>query len=288
MHYFFGKNQRRTAFVIVGCIFLLTAGIVGAADGSASVKGERKMAIIETNYGSITVELFADAAPNTVENFLALAEGRKEYTDPKTGENTTGNFYNGLVFHRVIDGFMIQGGCPKGNGTGDPGYRFDDEMDADALGLDKIKAFDANGMPHQWLMLQSQDDFNRQIVAPLLRKMGIDSQEELDQRMEEVQEHIASMTLKEAYENMGYHYTSGLDSHPPVKGSLAMANSGPDTNGSQFFINLTDTPWLTGKHTVFGQVVSGMDVVEKIGSVSTDGSNRPLEPVVIKSIRGLE
>lgn len=158
------------------------------------------MAIIETNYGSITVELFADAAPNTVENFLALAEGRKEYTDPKTGENTTGNFYDGLVFHRVIDGFMIQGGCPKGNGTGDPGYRFDDEMDADALGLDKIKAFDANGMPHQWLMLQSQDDFNRQIVAPLLREMGIDSQEELDQRMEEVQEHIASMTLKEAYE----------------------------------------------------------------------------------------
>lgn len=243
------------------------------------------MAEIKTNYGTIVVELFEDGAPETVQNFMDLAEGRKSYIDPATGKETTGNFYDGLTFHRVIEGFMIQGGCPLGTGTGGPGYTFKDEIDAAALGLDEMGAFDENGAPHQWLMLRSQDDFNRQIVSPLLQNMGITSQEELDKRMEEVQQAINSMSLKDAYEQMGYSYTQGLESKKPLKGYLAMANSGPDTNGSQFFINLADTPWLTGKHTVFGRVVEGMDVVEKIGSVDTDGSNKPIEPVRIESIR---
>lgn len=243
------------------------------------------MAVIETNYGSIEVELFSDAAPETVKNFLDLAEGRKAYTDPASGQEKTGHFYDGLVFHRVIDGFMIQGGCPKGDGTGDPGFRFADEMDAEALGLDQIQAFDANGQPHQWLMLRSQDDFNNQIVAPLLQKMGIGSQEELQERIEEVQKTIDAMSLKEAYENMGYNYREGLESRKPEKGVLAMANSGPNTNGSQFFITLADTPWLTGKHTVFGRVVAGMELVEQIGKVETGAGNQPVEPVRIESIR---
>ncbi len=267
----------------------VTAGIllfaVSAGIGAIEKEGERVLATIKTNYGTIEVELFKDAAPETVENFLGLAEGRKEYTDPKTGEKKKGNFYDGLVFHRVIEGFMIQGGCPKGDGTGDPGYKFADEMDAEALGLDTMRAFGSDGAPHQWLMLRSQDDFNQRIVSPMLRSLGIDSQEELDSRMDEVRKKIDEMSIKEAYENMGYSYKEGLASVPPQKGYLAMANSGPDTNGSQFFINLADTPWLTGKHTVFGKVVSGMDVVEKIGALPVDSASRPEKPVIIESVR---
>jgi cyclophilin family peptidyl-prolyl cis-trans isomerase len=269
----------------ITCLAVLVSCNAGAQAGSGSQKGEGTMALIKTNHGTIEVELFNDAAPETVENFLGLAEGRKPYTDPKTGEETTGNFYDGLTFHRVIGNFMIQGGCPRGDGSGDPGFRFPDEMDAKALGLDTMRAFGEDGAPHQYLMLRSQDDFNQRIVAPMLKKMGISSQEELDKKMEEVQKAIDNMSLQEAYENMGYSYTEGLESKAPLKGYLAMANSGPDTNGSQFFINLADTPWLTGKHTVFGKVVSGMDIVEKIGALKTDGSDRPVEPVIIESIR---
>jgi len=145
-------------------------------------------ATIETSMGTIELELFADDAPDTVANFVKLA-----------GDG----FYDGLIFHRVIPDFMIQGGCPQGTGTGGPGYTFDDE-------------------------------FNE---------------------------------------------------HPIVRGTLAMANAGPNTNGSQFFIVTADaTPWLDGKHTAFGQVTGGQDVVEAIQSVERDGRDRPVEQVTMEKV----
>ena len=141
-------------------------------------------AVIETSLGTIRIELFPDKAPKTVANFAGLAEGTKEFTDIKTGKKIKKKFYDGLIFHRVIPEFMIQGGCPAGEGTGGPGYKFEDEIDPE-LKFDK-------------------------------------------------------------------------------SGRLAMANSGPGTNGSQFFITEVSTPWLNGNHTIFGQVTDGMDVVKKI------------------------
>ena len=157
-----------------------------------------------TTEGSFTIRLFDAEVPNTVANFVGLAEGTKEYADPKTGQKTTGKFYDGLVFHRVIDNFMIQGGCPLGTGTGGPGYKFGDE-------------------------------FN-----PALR-----------------------------------HDKPGI---------LSMANAGPGTNGSQFFITLVPTPWLDNRHSVFGEVTSGMDIVQKIGSSKTGVMDRPVTPIVIQSV----
>ncbi len=120
---------------------------------------------------------------------------------------------------------------------------------------------------------------------PLFRAMNINSQEDFDQRKEEFQARLNNLTLIEAYENMGYVYSDIGSAHPPVRGSLAMANAGPNTNGSQFFINLVDTDWLNGKHTVFGRVVKGMDVVDKIGAVKVDSGSKPVEDVKITSIR---
>jgi len=157
-----------------------------------------------TNHGSFTVRLFEREAPKTVANFVGLAEGTKEWTDPRTGKKTTAPFYDGLIFHRVIDGFMIQGGDPQGDGRGGPGFRFEDEF------------------------------------HPSLR-----------------------------------HAKPGI---------LSMANAGPNTNGSQFFITLGPTPHLDNRHSVFGEVVEGMDVVSRIGKVPTARGDRPTSEVKIERL----
>lgn len=167
-------------------------------------KGKEMIAVFETNKGNFKVKLFAEESPKTVENFVGLAEGTKEWTDPKTGEKVKKPFYDGLVFHRVIPNFMIQGGCPVGQGTGGPGYRFDDE---------------ANNLKH---------------------------------------------------------------SKP---GMLSMANAGPNTNGSQFFVTVAATPWLDGRHTIFGEVTEGMDVVYDISKARTGAMDRPVEAITIKSVK---
>jgi peptidyl-prolyl cis-trans isomerase A (cyclophilin A) len=281
--------RRFAAFAVLIILLAFSHGAAGAAqDGGPAAKVEKSVALIKTTQGDIYVELYSDAAPKTVANFIELAEGRKEFTDPKTKGVVKRNFYDGLTFHRVIKGFMIQGGCPVGDGTGNPGYRFEDEINATGLGLNKIKAVDEVKGPHPNLMVRSQEDFNRAVMGPLFRSMGIANQEQLNAREPEVKKALQELTLQKAYENLGYRYDEKLPARPLKRGVIAMANSGPATNGSQFFINLVDTPWLDGKHTVFGMVIKGMDVVDKIGSVPVGERSVPVTPVVIHSIRTVE
>ncbi|MDP2643427.1 MAG: peptidylprolyl isomerase [Desulfobacterales bacterium] len=272
---------KKTCFLTL----LLCLNLMAAEPSTAADNAENPWGIIKTSQGDIRIELFAVKAPETVKNFIDLAEGRKPYTDPVTGEKVKKPFYDNLIFHRVIKNFMIQGGCPKGNGSGGPGYTFADEINAKDLGLDKIKVLQPDGRAHPFLLVQNRQDFNRILVSPLARKMGITSQQQIQDRLSEIRQKISELTLQDSYENLGYRYNDKLTSHPPERGVIAMANSGPDTNGSQFFINLVDTAWLTGKHTVFGKVVQGMDVVDKIGSAPVDSGNRPQKPIRIHSIR---
>jgi peptidyl-prolyl cis-trans isomerase A (cyclophilin A) len=158
-----------------------------------------------TSEGNFTIRLFDQEAPNTVANFVGLAEGTKEWTDPRTNQKGTQPYYDGTIFHRVIDGFMIQGGDPLGQGYGGPGYKFADEF------------------------------------HPSLR-----------------------------------HSKPGI---------LSMANAGPNTNGGQFFITLGPTPHLDNKHSVFGEVEGGMDVVRKIGGTQTGPRDRPVKDVVIQTVK---
>ena len=163
------------------------------------------LAHFTTSEGNFTARLFDAETPNTVANFAGLADGSKEWTDPRSGKKVKQPYFNGTIFHRVIDGFMIQGGDPLGQGTGGPGYTFADEF------------------------------------HPSLR-----------------------------------HTKPGL---------LSMANRGPNTNGGQFFITLAATPWLDNKHSVFGEVVSGMDVVKKIGATKTSKpGDKPATPIAITSV----
>ena len=243
--------------------------------------------VITTSLGTIVAELFDDQAPATVANFLALAEGEKPFTDPATGMEAKRPFYDGLIFHRVIKGFMIQGGCPLGQGNSGPGYKFKDEINAKSLGLDKEMAMVGDDLnPLCQYMVQ---DFKRVVLLKNMEAMGITPESTLEQKQKAfdvVLKEARALTLQDFYEKLGYIYDLNLPpSSKPVRGVLAMANSGPGTNGSQFFINLGDTPHLAGKHTVFGKVVVGMETVDAIGSVATAERDRPSVPVVIQSIR---
>lgn len=258
--------------------FLVIAGMADAQEESK----KNPVAVMKTSMGEITLELFADEAPKTVNNFLDLAEGRKEFMVAGSNDKATRPYFDGLVFHRIIDNFMIQGGCPLGSGSGGPGYSFEDEINADALGLEKLRVMDEQGAVHQWL----RRDINN-VARKIHGELGIKSQEEFNKRRGEVETRLKGMSVKKAYEYLGYRYDSSRNSHKPLKGVLAMANSGPNTNGSQFFINLIDTPWLTGKHTVFGKVIGGMDVIEKMGKVEVGQGSKPKKAVKILSIRGV-
>jgi len=269
-----------------------TAEDAGAPDGEGAPR-PRPLALIKTSMGDIKVVLYVNEAPETVANFLGLATGEKEWVDPATKEKVTRPYFDGLIFHRCIKDFMIQGGCPKGDGSGSPGYKFDNEISARSLGIDGIDVIGENGQANpdalRLLQIRDREGFNRQVIAPLLRKWGVTSQEDLEQRQAEIQkkikETLPKLSVADVYANLGFTFDNTRESHEPKRGCLAMANAGPGTNGSQFFINVIDTPWLAGKHTVFGGVVEGMDVVDRISNVKVGAGAKPVEDVKILSIR---
>ena len=161
---------------------------------------------IQTSMGSMILELFPEEAPETVANFIGLAQGEKSFEDPETGALVTRLFYDGLIFHRVIDGFMIQGGSPTGIGNGTPGYSFNDEINARSLGLDRMQAIDDEGIPHPFLRIASQTQFQAVILEPLFAEMNISSQEDLENNYAAIEQAINSLTVKDVYENQGYEY----------------------------------------------------------------------------------
>jgi cyclophilin family peptidyl-prolyl cis-trans isomerase len=268
-------------------LLVLSFSAVVMAEDAVKQQPIHSRVVITTSMGVVVAELFDDEAPVTVANFLGLAQGEKAFTDPKTNMEVKRPFYDGLIFHRVIKGFMIQGGCPLGQGTGGPGYKFKDEINAKSLGLDREMAMVGDGMNP--LIGYMQRDFMRVVIRPRMEALGVTAESTMEQQQkvfDGVLKEVRALSLQDFFEKLGYAYENTLPpSHKPLRGVLAMANSGPGTNGSQFFINLGDTPHLAGKHTVFGKVVSGMEVVEAIGNVAVAEGDRPKEPVVIKSIR---
>lgn len=246
------------------------------------------LVVMSTTRGDILLELLPAEAPETVANFLGLAEGTKPFVDTYTGLEEQRPFYDGLVFHRVIDGFVIQAGSPTGRSDGGPGYSFADEINAASLGLDQMQLLDPEGYPNPVLGIRSQQDFQQRVLEPLYAQMGITNKAALEARVTEVEQRLRAMTMRQANELLGYRYIDSVQSRAPLRGVIAMANSGPDSNGSQFFITLADAPWLTGKHTVFGKVRAGMDNVDAIGKVRVGAGGRPLQDITILSVRRID
>jgi cyclophilin family peptidyl-prolyl cis-trans isomerase len=244
----------------------------------------RPIVAIETSMGTIRVELWNDITPKTVENFIGLATGDKEWKDPRTGAGVSRPFYNGLIFHRVIPDFMIQGGCPKGDGTGGPGYTFADEC------YDTAHARTIEGK------ITSEDDalavYNN-ILVPYFRSTPKPDAD----LIAIINECNKTKSGRPIMKNTVEYYQMKTGNKAPLKGqgklkaevgygTICMANSGPDTNGSQFFIvtKKDGCPWLNGKHTVFGKVIEGMDVADRIQNVARGQQDRPVKDVVIQKV----
>ncbi len=273
--------------ILLGALAICALTITGAAqDSKPSTKptSNNPKVIMKTSMGDIVLGLFAKEAPKTVANFIGLAEGTKEWTDTPSGKKMKKPFYDGLNFHRVIDYFMLQGGCPQGTGMGSPGYSFEDEINPADFGFDKTLAF-PGGRPASGIQ---RPRINACLIK-ICKELGFDPRTEPEtykKRQSEVMEKIQKYTKLQAFETAGYRYNSKLPKSPmPKRGVIAMANSGPNTNGSQFFINVVDTPHLAGLHTVFGKVIKGMDICDKIKKVAVDQASKPIKPVKIISVR---
>lgn len=268
--------------------FSVIALLAGPADAAKRTTRAKKAAnpqvVVVTSLGSFTLELLPAEAPKTVQNFLGLALGTKVFVEQGSKKRAKRPFYDGLTFHRVVKGAFVQGGCPKGDGTGRPGFVFDDEINAEALGLHKSPVLDAQGAPDARLQIADEDDFYKKVVDPLLKAMGIDDERAFRAHEQKIDRRIRHMMLKEAYENLGYRYTKAHPTRPILRGVVAMANSGPNSNGSQFFIATRALPMLDGKHTPFAMVVEGMKVVDALTAVTATTAQRPDTPPKIVSI----
>jgi peptidyl-prolyl cis-trans isomerase A (cyclophilin A) len=244
---------------------------------------------IETSEGAFVVELDEQNAPETVKNFIALAEGSKEWTNPKDGSKVKRPFYDGLVFHRVIKDFMIQAGCPLKNGTGGPGYTFADET------IDYTNATVLKGK------IDTEDKAKivyKELIVPYLKNAKKNNVKEDRDILRIAQECSKTQSAKPIMKNPVEYYMNKVNRKDEIRiggkikakieyGSLCMANAGPDTNGSQFFIftKKDGANWLDGKHTVFGKVIHGMDVVIDISKVKTAAGDIPLKDVFIKKMK---
>jgi cyclophilin family peptidyl-prolyl cis-trans isomerase len=246
------------------------------------------LVIFQTTRGDFVAELFPSEAPQTVANFMALAAGSKAFVDTRSGNEVMRPFYDGLVFHRVINNFLIQGGSPDGTATGSPGFSIPDEINAVSLGLDLMPVLDPQGYPNPILGIRNQEDFQQRVLLPLYRALGIDNQAAIEARIAQVDERLRAMSVKDLYELQGYRYMQSSLSRAPLRGMLVMAGGGSEGNGSQFFVTLSDAPWLTGRHTVFGRIRAGMEVVDTIGRIPVGADNRPLDPVSILLVRPLQ
>jgi len=230
---------------------------------------DNPLLLMRTSRGDVYLELFPQAAPRNVANFIALAHGEVpeaplEVLTAAAPSSAPQYWYDNLTFHRVLPGFLIQSGAPRTPNSPVPDYQLEDEINARQLGLHEQKVLDEAGNPHPWLNLQDAGDFQRQVLVPLYRRLGITTPQMLETRQNEVFSTLRDMTLQQAYENLGYRYNERLPSRPPLRGAVAMAASTPNSNRSEFFITLGDAPWLAGRTTIIGQVVEGMELVDLI------------------------
>ena len=244
--------------------------------------------LISTSRGDIFLEMLRQEAPNNVQHFMSLAAGEIEILDAVTNTGLRPRYYDGMRFHRVIPGFIIQAGSPAYHSLGAPGMALADEINADALGLNRANVMNPDSTFNPLLDIGSKAEFDADILRPLYRNLGIDSVTELVARQEEVLRTLQSMTVKTAYENQGFRYRSAAPTRPISRGAVALANQGPNTNGAEFFISLTDAQWLSGKYTVIGRVVEGMEVVDAIGAQAVDPLRFSRQSSVIYSVTNIE
>lgn len=283
-------RYRRQAGLLLFWLLMLLAPALRADETAARgvmTDPTHPLLLVDTSQGDIFIELRPDLAPRNVARILDLATGNAVLRDPVTGSDYQPRYYDGMRFHRVIPGLLIQTGSPVLHPLGTLPESLPDEIGAAALGLDDLWVIGDDGRLNTRLNLGSRAALESQLLVPFFSRLGVRDPETIRARQFELAAALREMTLREAYELMGYRYDDALPTPGITRGTVALANRGPNSNGPEFFITVTEAPWLDGRHTVIGQVVDGMDVVERISRFAMD----PLEPsrqsTLIFSIRAL-
>lgn len=285
-------NPTQTKLLLIATAWLsllfVQSSVADTESASQAMENpQNPLLLINSSQGDIYIELLANEAPNNVANFLALAEGEVELTDPATDTAFRPRYFNGLRFHRVIPGFIIQAASPANHPLGAPPQKLRDEINADFMGLNQQPLLNDDGSFNSMLNITSKSDFDAEILDPLYQRMDIDSEEELLARQFDVLEQLQQMSIKDVYENQGYRYSDSNPSRGVSRGVVGLANAGPDDNGPEFFISLSDADWLTGKYTIIGNVIEGMEVVDAIGELAIDPLRFSRRSAVIYSVQRL-
>ena len=282
--------SRISSFVLVAVISLFTVVVrADAVSARAAMDSQANpLVVINTSEGDIYMELYQREAPRNVANFLALVNGLVEIIDPASGQIFSPQYYDGMRLHRVIPGLLIQTGSPRNSVFGDPQQNLADEINARSLGLDRMPLILDNGSINPVLPVSNRAEFEELVLVPLYRRMNLGSNEEVANNEHDIAERLRAMTVMQVYENLGYRFTEQFSTRPVSPGTVALANSGPNTNGPEFFINVSnDTQWLTGRYTVIGHVVEGMDVVNQINQTAIEARGLSTQGTVIYRVRQL-
>jgi peptidyl-prolyl cis-trans isomerase A (cyclophilin A) len=274
--------------VIVLLLLPLLIGVVEADTASALQAMDSRsnpLLLIDSDQGNIYVELFSNEAPRNVANLQALVEGEVEIADFENSSVFTPRYFDGMRLHRVIKGLLIQTGSPHRNAFGSPGESIPDEINATGLGLADQPSVMPDGSFNPILQISDRVALEEKLLLPLYKQMDIGNEQAISQQQNAIDQRLRSMTIKQAYENLGYSYTERFPTRPITRGIVAMANTGPNSNGTEFFISVSDAPWLNGLYTVVGQVVEGMEIVDRINQKAVDVSAEPNAGALIYNIR---
>ena len=272
--------------LIVPLLILLLPASARADAVSAAAAMENPanpLVLINTETGPIFVELLPVEAPLNVANFLTLAEPAQ--ADEQIAFPASAGYYDGMRFHRVIPGFLIQAGSPAMRQGNLVLELLPDEINADALGLGLEPVMYANGEFNSLLNIQHKEDLDEVLLRPLYRRLGISGNAAVAAREDEIMSILANMSVKDAYAQLGFRFQPQRPGRGLNRGVLALANRGPDDNGPEFFITLSDAPHLNGRHTVIGRVVEGMEAADRIGTTAVDPLQFTSSGRLIYSIR---
>ena len=243
--------------------------------------------LVSTSEGPIYIEMLTAEAPNNVARFVGLTEGEVALTVGDSNTTISPRYYNDSRFHRVVPNFIIQAGSKDNQAYGSTLDYLADEINARALGLDRLPVVLEAGEINPILNIGSQRVFAQRVLEPLYRHLQIDSREQLETEENIILESLQSLTVMTLYQYEGYSYQNRHPTRALTRGIVALANDGPNKNGSEFFISLRDAPWLNGRYTVIGRVVEGMDIADRIGMKSIHPASPDPEGSRIYSIRRL-
>lgn len=243
--------------------------------------------LVSTSAGPIYIEMLPGEAPENVARFIEFTVGEVPLIETDSTLTASPGYYNGSQFHRVIPNFIIQAGSPEHNAHGRPRDYLADEINARALALDRLPVILQAGEINPILNTDNQQEFASRVLEPLYRQLGIDSPEQLENEESAIIDALQSLTVMRLYEYEGYRYQNRYPTRAITRGIVALANDGPNRNGPEFFISLSDAPWLDGRYTVIGRVVEGMETADGIGDKPIQPVNPDPESTRIYSIRKL-